>query len=251
MENELKQERYYRRGDNGPGVKRVQEWLNLHGFALTIDSDFGPRTELVLRQFQDKAGLPVTGVADPATFTALVAPMRAALSPIVPKGPSLGHLVVAYAQQHLAQHPREVGGQNRGPWVRLYMDGHEGKDWAWCAGFATYCLQQAATALKMMPRPLPLARTYSCDELAAAARRQKRLLSGPLTQEQRNRITPGSLFLVRREANDWNHTGIVVATTKDGVHTIEGNTNDEGSREGYEVCARERAFGPNLDFALL
>ncbi|MGH8565940.1 MAG: hypothetical protein ACREXW_18380 [Gammaproteobacteria bacterium] len=29
--------------------------------------------------------------------------------------------------------------------------------------------------------------------------------------------------------------------------TIEGNTNDDGSREGYEVCARTRDYN-EMDF---
>jgi hypothetical protein len=32
--------------------------------------------------------------------------------------------------------------------------------------------------------------------------------------------------------------------------TIEGNTNDDGSREGYEVCARIHDF-KSMDFVLL
>jgi len=37
------------------------------------------------------------------------------------------------------------------------------------------------------------------------------------------------------------HTGIVNKLLPNGmIETIEGNTNDEGSREGYEVCLRVR-----------
>jgi len=32
--------------------------------------------------------------------------------------------------------------------------------------------------------------------------------------------------------------------------TIEGNTNDDGSREGYEVCARRRGYS-KTDFIIL
>ena len=31
--------------------------------------------------------------------------------------------------------------------------------------------------------------------------------------------------------------------------TIEANTNDEGSANGYEVCARNRAFSGQIDFS--
>ena len=31
-------------------------------------------------------------------------------------------------------------------------------------------------------------------------------------------------------------------------NTIEGNTNDEGCANGYEVCKRNRAFSNEIDF---
>ena len=48
-----------------------------------------------------------------------------ALKPISSRGRSLNELVIAFAEQHMNEHPREIGGQNRGPWVRLYMKGKE------------------------------------------------------------------------------------------------------------------------------
>ena len=43
--------------------------------------------------------------------------------------------------------PREIGGQNMGPWVRLYMDGREGAEFPWCAGFVCFVLAQACEAM--------------------------------------------------------------------------------------------------------
>src|SRR5207253_1940102 len=123
-----------RRGDGGEPVRRVQEWLSLHGFHVKIDGEFGPATQAAVRQFQSNQGLSPSGEVDAGTFEQLIAPMKVALAPIEPAGRSLGELTIAYAQQHLTQHPREIGGQNRGPWVRFYMNGHDGEEWAWCAG---------------------------------------------------------------------------------------------------------------------
>ena len=245
--NELELDKVYRRGDNGRGVRRIQEWLTLNGFAVAVDGDFGPASEAALKRFQAKAGLSVTGVADAMTFNRLVSPMKAAVAPIPAEGRSLGALVVAYANQHLRQHPREVGGENRGPWVRLYMDGNEGTPWAWCAGFATFCLQQAARTLGV---PMPVDRTFSCDTLAHFGRDKGRLLSTMSAPPDRTRIRPGSFFLRRRTPTVWEHTGIVTEVDEETFQTIEGNTNDEGSREGYEVCARTRGFR-NMGFVLL
>lgn len=240
---ELELDKVYRRGERGPGVKRIQEWLTLNGFAVAIDGDFGPATEAALKRFQAKSGLSVSGVADAATFDRLIASMKAAVAPIAAQGRSLGALVVAYASQHLRQRPREIGGENRGPWVRLYMDGHEGVTFVWSTGFATFCLQQAARTLGV---PLPVERTYSCDVLVSSGRQKGRFLSTLTAPPDRTRIHPGSLFVRRRTAIDWEHTGIVTEVDEETFQTIEGNTHDEG----YEVCARTRGF-KNMDFVLL
>jgi hypothetical protein len=42
----------------------------------------------------------------------------------------------------------------------------------------------------------------------------------------------------------------VIAPREEVFETIEGNTNDEGSREGYEVCHRVRGYG-SKDFILV
>jgi hypothetical protein len=224
---------------HSPRARLVQEWLTLGGVGVMIDSHFGPATAAAVRAYQRKVKLPSTGVVDEATFGRLTAPMAAALTvPSFPPGTPLGTAVVAIAKQHLAQSPREVGGQNSGPWVRLYMDGNQGAAWPWCCGFATFVLAQACAALG---RPMPLGRTFSCDVLAERARAAGRLVQGRPDDPARA-IPPGSLFLVRRAPGDWEHIGIVTAARPDAFHTIEGNTNDAGDREGYEVCSRVRGY---------
>jgi hypothetical protein len=165
-----------RQGARGARVRLVQEWLTLHGVGTGIDGGFGPATAAAVRAFQGGRGLPATGVVDRATFDALVAPMLRALQPVEPPpGATLGVMVVAYARRHLAEHPREVGGQNMGPWVRLYMDGNQGKAWPWCAGFSTFVLRQAARTLGV---PVPVGRTFSCDVLAGSAATNQCFLGG-------------------------------------------------------------------------
>src|SRR5262249_24386445 len=133
-------------GSTGETVKLIQGWLCLHGFKVQVDGGYGNATAQQVRAFQRANGLPATGKVDEATYAALVRPMLVALTPIAGKKP-LGQLIVSYARQHLAQHPLEEGGDNCGPWVRLYTQGREGKDWPWCAGFATFCLSQACSSL--------------------------------------------------------------------------------------------------------
>jgi peptidoglycan hydrolase-like protein with peptidoglycan-binding domain len=233
-------------GSSGQKVRLIQGWLSLHGFELVVDGGYGDATARQVRAFQTANRLPVTGIVDESTYSKLVQPMVVALSPIAPDGP-LGRLVVAYARQHLVQHPQEVGGENRGPWVRLYTQGREGKDSPWCAGFATFILDQACRAAGVAS---PLPKTLACDELQTCAR--DRFLPQP-KPSQRKRITPGSFFLRPNPPGSklkYAHTGIVVKAETDTFKSIEGNTNDEGSSEGFEVCARVHGYR-GLDFIII
>ncbi|MBN9661000.1 MAG: peptidoglycan-binding protein [Acidobacteria bacterium] len=227
-----------RLGDRGRDVRLAQEWLTFHGFATSIDGGFGPATDSCVRAFQNKRGLAESGAVDPDTQAALLAPVAAADADIAAGNKTLGDLVVAYARQHLKQHPVEIGGQNAGPWVRLYMAGNEGREWPWCAGFATFLLRHAARTLGVaMPHPY----AFGCDFLAGVAKGNGRLLQ-PKSQADLDSIKPGYLFLVRRTTNSWAHIGVVEALQGAAMLTIEGNTNDSGSAEGFEVCRRTRGI---------
>lgn len=234
---DLQLEKPLQRGNHHGQVKLAQEWLCLHNRYVLIDGEFGPATESAVKDFQRASKLPVTGIIDDATLDQLIAPMKLALDIISINGRTLGQLVVAYAKQHLKQHPCEIGGQNRGPWVRLYMNGNEGQQWAWCAGFACFCLKQACATLQ---QPLPIRPSFSCDAIAFSANSNGRLVDY-------SDARPGSFFLMRNTPDDWTHVGIVISKNVETFKTIEGNTNDDGSREGYEVCSRTRGIN-KMDF---
>jgi hypothetical protein len=224
-------------------VRRIQEWLCFHGFRTGIDGDFGPSTQKQVNAFRAKHDLPQNGKADAALFSRLCAPMQRALTDMPSGRKTVNQLAVLYARQHLKEHPIEIGGDNLGPWVRLYCMGKDGPKYYWCAGFATYVIEQAvATVGGAMPVP----RTLSCDTLARQARRRGRFINGSTRPPQG--IQPGDLFLVRKTAEDWVHTGLVLALHDETFDTIEGNSNDESSRNGYEVCSRNRAYKKSIDF---
>ncbi len=249
IRDELELEDTLASGDRGDDVLRAQEWLSLHGFGTATDGHFGSATEQAVRQFQASAGLSVSGIVDDATYAALVQPLARALQPIHPGAMSCGELAAAYAEQFLAEHPREVGGQNKGVWVRVFMDGNDGSQFAWCAGFACFMHRLAADAIG---EDVCFEPSWSCDALAQEAQRDGLFLSEhELTggSADPGDIPVGSLFLSRKSADDWTHTGLVIAVAGDTFVTIEGNTNDEGHREGYEVCRRTRTF-PGRDFVL-
>jgi len=246
MMSDLVLDKDYKKGMKGKKVRLIQEWLCLHDYHIVIDGDFGDATDAAVRQFQKEKKLEVDGIVEGKTFDRLVLPMTKALEEISPVKKGLGQMVVAYAKKHLEQHPREVGGQNKGPWVRLYMQGNEGSDWSWCAGFVSFILKQACKSLNVAH---PIQTSFSCDSLAFSAKERGLFLKESEAKEKKA-IVPGWLFLERRTPTDWVHTGIVLSAENNIFHTIEGNTNDDGDREGYEVCRRIRNYA-SKDFILL
>ena len=236
IQQELQFENDVSIGALGPKVKIIQEWLSFHDFVLVLDGIFGPATKSAVRQFQAAQGISDSGIVDFTTFQNLVKPMTTLLNLTISEEFSFNDALVFLAQQHLAVRPREIGGQNCGSWVRLYMRGNDGNEWPWCAGFVSFIFEYAAQRLEI---EMPFDTTFSCDVLAIQAQQnnmfisEEQLQSGEILPSQ---IPHGSIFLRRRSENDWNHTGIVINFREESIETIEGNSNDSGSREGYEVC---------------
>ncbi|MDH7444125.1 peptidoglycan-binding protein [Aquimarina sp. 2201CG14-23] len=236
--------------NNKKDVMKIQSWLTLFsitnpssGTATEIDGDFGPATERAVKNFQDSNGVQRTGIVDQVLFNALSSGLKEAFEkPLVSN--NLRDLMVEVAENHLKQHPFELdiqGQSNSGPWVRSYMDGHDGSPWFWCMGFAQAILDQASSALgKNFKTLMPL--TYSCDTVGNTG-----LEKGLLSRYQKIRkdpsiIKPGDIFLIQKSRLDWTHTGIITSIDGDVIETIEGNTNHQGSRNGIAVMKRTRSY---------
>jgi len=229
-------------GSTGQDVMRVQEWLwlfhRVHGTIpeCQIDGVFGPQTEAIVRHFQMVRNITPDGQVGKNTWGELVMPMEMAfLSPSTSTG-DVREAVVMCARQHLHFHPYEIP-QNRGPWVRAYCNGVDGPQWAWCMGFALTVIDQAVSTFgKQLTDFFP--NTLSCDVVGHYALQHKRLI-----RHEDNilpKIQPGDLLMVRKSTYDWVHVMIGIQLQMPLELTIEGNTNDDGHRDGYEVCQRLR-----------
>ena len=62
-----------KKGSTGGDVKTLQELLNQLGASLTVDGDFGSKTEAAVKAFQKKAGLKQDGKYGDQTHAALMA----------------------------------------------------------------------------------------------------------------------------------------------------------------------------------
>ena len=104
----------------------------------------------------------------------------------------------------------------------------------WCMGFVYWCFDEAAKELKIKN---PLVKTGHVLTHFNKAR-QNGALRFITTKKS---VMPGDIMIMRF-ANNNGHTGIVrhVDLDKNTVTCVEGNTNDDGSREGFEVAERTR-----------
>src|SRR5690606_29533417 len=118
-------------------------------------------------------------------------------------------------------------GSNAGEAVEKYLRSVGlGKGYAWCMAFAYYCYKEASKKLGVNN---PLYKTAGV------------LMQWHKSIPFRSSVPqPGCLFIMDHGGGK-GHTGFVEKVLPGGkIQTIEGNTNDDGSREGYEVCRRVR-----------
>lgn len=245
---ELRISRQYKKNMEGEEIKKIQDWLNLWKFIhpaweyyVTCDGEFGPQTEHAVKAFQRLSGLEPDGVVGPMTFTKLSAPLRNAFELASFSNANIRDYIIYYADQHLKNKPRELR-SNEGPWVRSYLDGNEGKPWAWCMGFVQAIMDMAYTSRnKKFTSVIPL--SYSCQDVGKSAAKKGYLLRNKDAVSDPSTIKKGDIFLMYSTLKSrYHHTGIVESVEGHLIHTIEGNTNDEGSRDGYEACRRVRDF---------
>jgi hypothetical protein len=120
--------------------------------------------------------------------------------------------------------------RNRGPEVDWYLrtvglDPERGS-YPWCAAFAYWCYRLASDELRV---PCPIPRTASVHRMWERAK-------GKIYMPRR-----GAVFCIDKGGGK-GHCGIVVELDWSArlLHTIEGNTNLAGSREGDGVYRRMR-----------
>lgn len=140
--------------------------------------------------------------------------------------PTLAETSLQFAQSQIGVTEKPKG-SNAGPEVEIYLKSVGlGKGYAWCMAFVFWNVQQASLKTKIVN---PLKKTGS---VIAQLNACKNLIVK--TPES------GCIF-VMDFGHGVGHTGFVSQVFKNGtIETIEGNTNDDGSREGYEVAKRIR-----------
>ncbi|MFC2107549.1 peptidoglycan-binding protein [Bacteroidota bacterium] len=251
-QNELKLSQAIKLGDTGPDVSKIQEWLNLQynskntpATAIKIDGIYGPQTQNAILEFQENNNLRQTGIVDTTTFFLLSKPLYDAFNYKPVNTENISELIVMFARKHLKCRPRELNKRNNGPWVRSYMNGNEGQNYPWCMGFAQTILDQAYSCInKKFTEVIP--KSISCTEVGNYGLKNNKLIRNTEIKSNLHKIKPGSLILKSISKNQWSHTGIIISINQQKIETIEGNTNKDGSSEGYTVCQHKRKINDRL-----
>lgn len=124
---------------------------------------------------------------------------------------------------------------NKGPEVKKYLKAVGlGEGYPWCMAFVYWCVGMAAKKLNL---PNPLVKTAGVLDQYARTTLRKMPASSILSMQ------PGEIFIfIQDHGKGTGHTGFGMKGNSSVVKTIEGNSNDEGSREGKEVCSLERSI---------
>jgi len=137
--------------------------------------------------------------------------------------------------------------RNRGPelvkfWdATNYQDGDENRE-PWCAAFVCWVVMMAGrTDARLKIHPLKRPQSAAVKQWVPTALRLGWKVFGP--RDGMLFPAPGDIVVFTH-----SHIGIVEDFTGHTVKTIEGNTNDEGSREGFEVARRNRELSECRSF---
>lgn len=234
---------------NGSIVKALKAMLNdalgLTGdLALSVDNPaFGPKMTQAVMLFQarnvDSQGIPLKtdGEIGSVAWEALFGPESVPTSSEA--NDELLREALKIAQAECAAGVREVRPPlNRGPRVDEYQArtglklkvGTDG--FAWCACFLYWCFDEVA---KRQGRTNPLIKTAGCQHhwnLAKAGGINQ--ITGARATQKPELVKPGMIFIMAFGGGA-GHTGIIESVQGGFITTIEGNSNNEGSRDGFGV----------------
>lgn len=233
-------------GEEDPTIVRaVQRRLNAVGCG-PVDDDgvFGPQTKAAVQLFQarfpdpDGQALKVDGLVGAITWAALFGREAVPTVDTVPGGLLRATLDVASSQVGVMEQPR---GSNRGSVVDTYhravgLNPADGQPW--CAAFLFFCFQSAA---KQLGRSNPVVKTAGVlDHWNKARDKSIATITAAAAHMREDMVKPGHIFIIDTgPAGGAGHTGLVEKIVMGKLVTIEGNTNDGGSREGIGVFRRE------------
>ena len=240
-----------RNGDIVRALKaRLNEVLGLTGEQLlSVDNpSFGPKMKNAVLTFQarnvDSQGTPLKtdGEIGSVAWEILFGPDSVQVSTAT--SDDLLALTLRVARAEEVALVREVRPPfNRGPRVDEYQirtglklrPGADG--FAWCACFLYWCFDEAAGQLG---RRNPVIKTAGCQDHWNRAREAGIAQVTPARATNNPELVKPGMIFIMAFGQGAGHTGIVESVQGGFIKTIEGNSNTEGSRDGFGVFSLTR-----------
>ena len=215
-------------------VNAIQTQLNTAGCGpIEVDGDYGGNTFNAVKLFQARTTDPngtllsIDGEVGSITWAALFG-ANTVTQNSRPPSTKLSERALEIAISQLGV--REVGGANKGPEVKKYLKS-VGIDFPapWCMAFLYWCYEQAANEQNVRN---PLVKTGGVlrgwNEATCTKIKAKSAHDNPAL------VKPGHIFILDF-GSGLGHTGIIKSVEGGLMTTIEGNSNNTGSREGIGV----------------
>jgi len=181
---------------------------------------FGDTTEQCVTQFQRANQIGQTGQVGSQTWDML-------FNPPPPPKPAICVNATSWANGEVGVMEQPCG-SNAGPRVNQYLASvglPPGNPW--CMAFAVWSAIQECNGRGV---PLPIMKTGSCSAQWNSGLQKGQAVTSP---------KKGDMFLCRGGSSGHYHCGYVAADPVNGYFkTIEGNSNTDGSSNGYMVVAR-------------
>ena len=247
------------KGSKGKAVGHLQTLLNAalcEGTLPKIDEDFGGMTEDAVMLFQHRRSLKITGVVQVDEWRALAStPMGKLICSTVAPGVPLMNLVCTIDQYPTPQDKlpgiaagyigaEETGDNKMGTDARMkeifeaddLTIGDNTDGYAWCCSYVSLCVQKL-----LAQNPWHFANVVAPRVALVSA------FLNTWAPAQGCLIFKPTSKVIKPEAGDivvftFSHIGIVETPGASAVDTIEGNTNEAGSREGKFVMRKNRAL---------
>jgi len=189
---------------------------------------------------QEAKGIAADGKLGPSTLAHILG--KVAVDAPVTNVTETALALISAAAAEAAKKVREVGGKNAGPDVEKYLHcvGMT-KGSPWCAAFVSWCVMTS----RGLAKPPSWCGMSAVSLFQVAGRSKTCVKVTPVDADYKSKVKPGYIWSRAQDdaaaaaarKGSWcqGHTGIVVKVDDVGFHTIEGNTNAAGSREGDGV----------------
>lgn len=220
-------------------VKAIQKKLmELHIGDLQGTGVYAAKTKNAIKLFQathmDQFGNPleVDGQVGSLTWAALFGTDTIVVTDTAPNQFLMEAVNVAISQLGVMEDPP---GSNKGPIVNQYLASVGlPPGLFWCAAFVYWCFDKAAVK---NGRANPLVKTGHVMTHWNKTKGKKILTAEAV--DKPSLIKPGHSFMMNTGGSS-GHTGIIEKVDGGFVHTIEGNSNNAGSRNGIGVFRLQR-----------